>query len=271
MFSVLISIYRTERPVILERCLRSIWDDQLVKPSQIVLVIDGPVHTDLLRVIECFKARLVSIVDVIQLKQNKGLGEALAVGLKHVRYDLVARMDTDDVSLPNRFQAQLDFMLQNEGVHVLGSHVEEFNSDPMEITGTRRVPLYHADIVKTAKYRNPMNHPSVMYRKSRVIDSGGPLKFVGFDDYFLWVRMIQNGAEFRNLDSVLVRLQAGPNLLLRRSGLKYAKMELNFQRTILRLGFIGNQRFIFNLMSRFAVRLLPNAILFVLYKRFRKS
>ena len=202
-FSVLISVYCTEKPQYLDRALKSIWDEQLLKPNQIVLVKDGPLTEELENVIEFWKNRVGSIFDIISLELNVGLGEALNIGIKSCIHDLVARMDSDDISLPSRFLDQIKLFKEKTNLDIIGSNVGEFWEEE-SVVAFRMVPMTNEDIIKKSKRKNPFNHPSVMYKKKAVLEAGGPQNFTGFDDYFLWIRMIKNGSKCENIQKVLL-------------------------------------------------------------------
>jgi hypothetical protein len=270
-FSVLISVYKTEDPQFLEEALDSIWINQILKPNEIICVIDGPIPQNLLLTIDAFKNAVGNKCKIYQLDSNIGLGPALAFGLSKCSFELVARMDTDDISRENRFKSQISRFVANPKLDVLGSNAEEFSVDRSIIDSTRTVPLDHLSIIKKAKYRNPMNHPSVMYRKSRVLNAGGPQKFIGFDDYYLWIRMINDGSNFANIDESLVSLRAGSKLIDRRSGIGYIKNELRFQKYLLSTDFIGYSDFMRNLIVRVLPRLLPKQIQWKLYNTFLRN
>lgn len=265
-FSVLISIYYTESSTILNRSLTSIWDDQYLKPSQIVLVKDGPLTKDLDCTLEIWKKKLNEIIEIVSIPKNIGLGAALAIGLTHCKYDVVARMDTDDISLPHRFSTQISYLEKNPNIHLLGAHISEFKNDENKLLLTRKVPLNHEDILARAKTINPFNHPSVVYRKSAVQQSGGPVNFTGFDDYFLWVRMLINGCRSHNIDEVLLLMRTGNGLIKRRSGLNYANQEFKFQRMLYKLNFNNSYYYFKNILTRVPVRVFPEGLLKLIYK-----
>ena len=248
--------------------MQSIWEDQSIKPDEIVLVKDGPLTDDLYTAITQWKKILNKKLTLITLEKNVGLGKALNIGLKTCQYELIARMDTDDIALPNRFEKQLE-IFQKNNVDVCGSWVSEFESDEAEIVSYRKVPEHHIDITAYAKKRNPLNHPAVMYKKSKVQEAGGYKTMIWFEDYYLWVRMILVGAKFHNIQEALVNMRAGYGQLERRSGLKYAMSELIFQRELLRIGFINTIEFIRNISIRFISRILPKSLVKLIYKMLR--
>jgi len=271
MFSVLITVYYTENPDYLDRALKSIWDDQTLKPNQIVLVKDGPLTKGLDMVINKWKNNISDTLDILPLKKNIGLGGALSKGINICRFDLIARMDTDDISTPDRFAKQVDFLNKNLHVDIFGSDVSEFSLNENILDGFRRVPKTHDRIIKISRKRNPFNHPSVMYRKKSVLKAGGPLNLTGFDDYYLWVRMINKGAKCANTSDILLKMRAGSGQMLRRGGVKYAFYELKFQRMLLNMKYISIVEFFLNLMIRTPIRILPPVIRVYVYKFMRSK
>ncbi|MGY5674099.1 glycosyltransferase [Vibrio cincinnatiensis] len=156
-FSVLLSVYKAETSLFLQQAIESIYHQQTLKPSQIVIVKDGPLPEPLEEVLEHYKSNLQDVLTVISLSKNVGLGAALNEGLVHCNYDLIARMDTDDVALPDRFEKQVAFMQENPNVIACSGVIEEWDSAFTEQLGSRKLPLEHNDIVKFAKSRSPLN------------------------------------------------------------------------------------------------------------------
>lgn len=267
-FSVLLSIYHKEKPAYFNRAMQSIWEEQTVQPDEIILVIDGPLPKALTDAIDRWQQAIGGKLKQIPLAQNVGLGEALNQGLLACSHGLVARMDTDDIAMPKRFEVQLE-VFADENIDICGSWISEFNDDETMVESVRKVPQYHADIVHFAKKRNPLNHPSVMYRKDAVLKAGGYRPMLWFEDYYLWVRMIQSGARFYNLQTPLVHMRAGTAQLERRRGIAYAKQEFLFQRELYRIGFISASQLLFNLAVRTGVRVLPKRAVASLYQTIR--
>jgi len=267
-FSVLMSIYYKENPQHFDRAMQSVWDDQTIKPNEIVLVQDGVLIDGLYEAIKEWQNKLGEVFKVIALEENIGLGSALNIGLQNCTYALVARMDTDDISLPNRFEEQLA-IFENKDIDICGVWVSEFDKDEWGIVSYRKPPRIHGEIVNFAKKRSPINHPSAMYKKSSVQKAGGYQKMMWFEDYYLWVRMIISGAKFYNIQKPLVNMRIGNGQLARRSGLKYAMSEVRLQREFLRLGFIDFIEFIQNIFIRFSTRILPKIFVIFIYKKIR--
>ena len=235
-FSVLMSVYAREKPTTLEASLDSLV--QSIEPvKELVLVEDGALGAELRDVIERYRDRL-NIVSV-RLPTNRGLPAALNAGLAECRHDIVARFDSDDISMPLRFGAQLDFLSLNPGIAIVGSAVEEFDAETGEILSRRVVPADHATLRQFAKLRSPMNHPSVMFRKKVVLDAGGYRDIAYLEDYALWAQCIVDGAGLANLQEPLVRMRSGVGQMGRRRGWVYIRSEIEFARVFRRAGFLS--------------------------------
>jgi len=226
-FSVLLSLYFKESPDFLHQSLDSIFA-QTLPPDEVVLVEDGPLPYELHEVVNAYKNRHKEI-KVVALEKNGGLGRALSEGLKHCSFDLVARMDTDDVSKPWRFEKQVAFMETNLDIAVCGAWIDEFEGDVNNVRSTRKLPQWNDDIYEFGKKRNPMNHPVVMFRKSAVEVVGGYQPMPLFEDYYLWVRMLQHGCKFHNIQESLLDFRSCSDVFKRRGGMKYAWTEIVFQ------------------------------------------
>ena len=182
-FSVLMSVYWRENPEFFRQSLDSLFA-QTLRAAQVVLVEDGPLTPELDAVVTEYKGRYPEL-DVVPLAQNGGLGRALNEGLKHCRYDLVARMDADDISKPFRFERQVEYMEKHLEVDLISSWIEEFEGDKDNVTGMRKVPETSEEIYEYCKGRCPVNHPTVMYRKRAVLAVDGYLTKYFPEDYFL--------------------------------------------------------------------------------------
>ena len=160
-FSVLMSVYYKERPDFFDLALNSI-NNQTLFPTEIVLVEDGPLTSELEQVIKKYKRIWRDKLKIIKLTKNSGLGVALQEGTKHISTEWIARMDTDDISVPNRFEIQLEEVKKHPNYAIIGGQVDEFVNSTKNIVGNRKVPLDKLDIYNFAKYRNPFNHPTVI-------------------------------------------------------------------------------------------------------------
>lgn len=264
-FSVLLSIYYKETPSYLVQCLDSILQQTLLA-SEIVLVKDGPLPIELDNIITEYQQKYPSL-KVISFPTNQGLGKALNEGLKYCSYDLVARMDTDDIAKPNRFEKQLKVFQEHPEVDVVGAWIDEFENDASHVISVRKLPEWHEDIFCFAKKRNPINHPVVMFLKDPVMAVGGYQHFPLFEDYYLWVRMLMNGAKFYNIQESLLYFRSSSDMFKRRGGLKYVSTEIVFQNFLLKSQFISFSRYVQNIIIRVIARIMPNRWRTFLYRR----
>lgn len=255
--SVLMSIYINTDSRELLSCLQSIFE-QTEAPSQVVVVVDGPIDNAVRTVLESFKKRAKYPVDIVEFSENRGLGAALADGLKSCRHELIARVDTDDVNLPLRFELQQRYFSESPEISVLGGLLEEvYKNENGETSYLRGVPVDLNKVSQSARYRNPLNHPTVMFRKDHVLKSGNYKSLLWFEDYYLWARMIMKGYQLANINRVLVRTSADKNYFLRRGGLKYIKQELLLTSKFREIGFHNFLQTIRFIAVRFIFRVIP--------------
>lgn len=263
-FSVLMSIYKCDKADEVKYALDSVLN-QTRKPDQIVLVLDGPVTEKLHDLVYGYADREPTI-ELVPLEKNVGLGKALSIGLTYCRHEYVARMDSDDYSLPERFEKQIAFLEAHPEVDVLGGQIAEYDSMMERELAVRTVPLTMEDIEARMKSRNGMNHVTVMYKKSAVLAAGNYQHCPYFEDYYLWCRMIKAGYRFSNLDTVLVNVRTGEGMYQRRGGKTYNNAIKGFQKKILEHGIINRLQYTKNLIIRLGVANMPNGLRGYLYK-----
>ncbi|WP_368162434.1 glycosyltransferase [Aeromonas sp. s6] len=266
-FSVLLSLYCKESPAYFTQAMRSIWHDQTMKPSQVVLVKDGPLTHELDAEVEYWISELGDAITIVALSHNQGLAVALNQGLQYCKYDLVARMDTDDIAMPERFKLQVEFMNSNHDIAVSSGFIEEWNSDFSMKISSRWLPLSHESITKFAKMRSPISHPASIFRKSVIIQVGG-YPDVYPEDHLLWIRVLQSGFKLANLPKLLLRMRTGDDFITRR-GFKFLKGELLTYHIMYRSNFLTLNQFFKVSILRSLVRLAPNFLKVILYKRMR--
>ena len=264
-FSVLMSIYKAEKPSYLTMSLNSVLN-QTLQASEIIIVEDGPLTTDLYAILDEFESKN-PIIRRLRLSENHGLGYALCEGLKYCRYELVARMDTDDICKPNRFEVQVEFMEKNHEVDVLGTWIDEFFDVKENVVSIRKVPEGSKGLYEFGKKRNPMNHPTVMFRKSSVLKAGSYQTCMLLEDYYLWVKMLKMGMVFYNIQESLLYFRLSHDIYIRRGGLKYAITEVKFQIELHKIGYLTIFETIRNIASRFFVRVMPVCIRRRIYRR----
>ena len=269
-FSVLISVYHKDSILYLKESLDSIFNQTLF-PSEVIIVEDGLLTADLYELINSYYIRYKDVLKRIKICNNSGLGISLNEGLKYCTFDIVARMDSDDICFSDRFEKQFNYLINNPEIVLVGSVVEEFQHKIGDLKILRNVPLNHSDIFKFSKFRNPINHPSVMFRKKKVLEVGSyePVPF--FEDYYLWLKLLNKGFLVMNLNEPLLYFRIGNDLISRRSGYKYFKHELHFLMKSYKLGFINFNQLIINLTLKAPIRLFPKKIIQFMYKNLLRS
>ena len=244
--------------------------NQTAKPDEIVIVVDGPVPSELENELEIFAKD--PIFNIVRLKENTGHGNARRTGLDNCRNGLVALMDADDISLPDRFGKQLLCFEQNPDVSVVGGQIAEFCGKVDNIVGIRKVPENHTDIVNYMKKRCPMNQVSVMFKKADVDAAGGYIDWFCDEDYYLWIRMYLADMKFANVDDVLVNVRVEPDMYRRRGGMKYFRSEAALQKLMRKNRIIGPFTCFSNIMKRFILQvLMPNGLRSWAFRKFARQ
>ena len=262
-YSVLMSVYYREQAPYLQAAAESMLR-QSVPPEQFVLVCDGPLGEDLNRVIETLKKEHGGLFTVVRLPENKGLANALNQGLVQCRCDYVARMDSDDISLPERVERQLTLMTEQD-LDICGTAISEFAEDETEITSVKQMPETQEEILLYAKKRNPFNHPSVVFRKSAVEQAGGYEEYPLFEDYQLWLRLLCSGARGGNLSEPLLKMRTGAGMYERRGGFAYFRHTVKMERFKRKCGMTGFLESLFSLSVRFVFCVMPAKLRAKLY------
>lgn len=258
-FSVVTSVYRNDKPEFVRVALDSMLVEQTLKPSEIVLVRDGSVPVDLERLLFEYEAKYSDVMHIIRLDKNGGLGNALKLGVENATYSLVARMDSDDICLPKRFEKQVAYMAEHQECDIVGGQMTEFIGEPTNVVGKRVVPESNQAIYEYMKSRCALNHVTVMFRKDTILKVGNYQDWFWNEDYYLWVRMMMNKCVFANLSDVLVNVRSGEDQYARRGGMKYFKSEEGIQRLMLDKKLINRYEYSVNVAKRLIVQLLlPN-------------
>jgi glycosyltransferase involved in cell wall biosynthesis len=253
-FSLLLSVYEGDRPDYLRRAFRSAVHDQTLRPSQVVIVRDGPVREELAACLEELAQSSPVPVTLVPLERNGGLGPALDAGLAASQYDVVARMDADDVSMAHRFAVEIPLMAEAD---IVGSGLLEFVDDIDNIVGQRVPPTDPAQIQAYARMHDPFNHPTVVYRRSAVLAAGGYGDLPLMEDYALFARMLAGGARAVNVPDPLVWYRVGAKAFKRRGGQALLRSELRLQTEFRRQGFTTTAQFLRNVLIRGGYRLVP--------------
>ena len=268
--SVLMSVYIKENPTFLKDAIESV-QNQTLKPSELVLVEDGPLTPELYQVLEQLEAESEIPVKRCPLEENQGLGLALRQGVLQCQYDIIARMDTDDIAVPDRFEKQVQLM-EKDKLDLLGGHIAEFIDNPDEIVSYRRVPTQHADIVAYQRMRSAFNHMTVMFKKDMVLKAGNYEDGLYMEDDLLWLNMIAAGAKTGNLDQILCKVRVGAGMFERRGGLRYLKLYRQARQHMLKRGQISYMEYAKSVAIQMIVALCPGFVRqFIFMKLLRKS
>ena len=264
-FSLLLPVYGADDPAHLTRAFNSAVQEQTLPPDEVVLVRDGPVPPRLAAAIDELVAQSPVAVTRVDLADNVGLGEALDVGLAACHHDVVARMDADDVSLPHRFAVQLPII--EVGADLVGSGLLEFHDDEDDIVASRTPPVGEDEIRRRARFIDPFNHPTVVYRRGVVQSVGGYRHLPLMEDYWLFARMIESGARVANVAEPLVKYRVSAGAYARRGGLRLLRSELALQGHFVASGFVTRPQYLRNLVVRGGYRLVPQRLRRAAYRR----
>lgn len=267
-FSVLMSVYKNDNPIFLSDALKSIYEDQTVKPDEIVVVFDGKLTDELYQVLDAFKNDKEGIVFYYPQDENKGLGEALRIGTTFCTGDYIFRMDSDDISCPNRFEKQIEYIKNHKEVDVLGTDIAEFyESIDEENKRIRSCPMDNKDIIKMAKKRNPMNHVTVCIKKEALIKCGGYESLLLLEDYYLWLKMIASNAILANINESLVYVRIGNGFHSKRGSKVRIKGWKVLQNFMLDHNMITKREARLNMLYIRVFTYCPSCIKKILYKK----
>lgn len=263
-FSVLMSVYKEEKPEYLAAALESVID-QTLQADEIVLIRDGALTDELEQVIREFGAKY-SCLRLYSFEENVQLGRALKKGVEICTNELIARMDTDDIALPDRFQKQYEYMLKHPEVSVLGGWMREFNDDGT-YSKLKKMPETNENIQIYGRYRNPVNHMTVMFRKKDVLAAGNYRHFPYLEDYDLWCRMLARGMMFHNLPVILVRMRNNNNVYERRGGFSYFRGYVKLRRIQREIGLLNRREYVTALLLTLGVTLQPAFLRKIVYQK----
>ncbi len=270
-FSVCLCVYHKDNAADFKTAVDSVTTGQTIQPSEVIIVADGPVFGDLDKYLTTLEEN--KKFKIIRLPKNLGHAGARQVSIEASSHDLVAIMDADDISDPNRFEKQLKFFDNNPHIGVTGGQINEFIDHPANIIGSRIVPLSDREIKSYLKKRCPFNQMTVMFKKDQISSVGGYIDWFCNEDYYLWIRLAEKGCKFANLPDTLVNVRVGKEMYARRGGWKYFKSEKGLQDYMRKKKMIGKVQYLFNVAVRFGVQVvIPNSVRgFVFKTLFRKN
>lgn len=270
-YSVLMSVYYKEKADNLRISIESMLD-QTVPPEEFILVLDGPLTNELEKIVDDFYKENKDLFTIVRLEENRGLGPALAEGIKIARNELIARMDSDDYVVKDRCEKQLPFFDKDPELGIVGSNGVEFIGDISNVTGVHNVPEKNEQIYKFMKRRCAVIHPTVIYKKSAVLKSGNYKKLDLYEDYDLFSRMIfDKHIKAYNVQENLYYIRTSKDFFERRGGLKYALTALKFKFAMLKKGYMGIHDFIISGIGQFIICIIPNKLRTIFYNNFLRS
>lgn len=268
-YSVLMSVYYKENPQFLRQSMDSIFN-QTLKTDDFVLVCDGPLTDELNDVICEFKSKHSDVLNIVRLEKNQGLGIALNTGMNYCKNELIARMDSDDVSFEDRCEKQVEVFKKNN-VDIISGVLIEFEDDINHLSSKKVLPEYNEEIIKYSKKRSPFNHPCVMYKKSSVLEAGGYIDFYHLEDYYLWIRMLSKGFVGYNIQEPILYMRIGNGMHKRRGGLKYFSSNRKLLKYMRKIKYISFFDYIYISFVRFNVSIMPNFMRKFVYNFFLRK
>lgn len=264
-YSVLMSVYYKENPEWLKYSIDSMLN-QTIKPDEFVLVEDGPLTDELDKVIDEFEKNNKDLFKIIKLSINGGLGPALERGINECKNEFIARMDSDDYSVPNRIEKQFEIFEKYPDLGLVGSNVDEFEGDITRVNCHVILPEFQDDIYKFSKKRCPFRHPTLLYKKSAVLNAGNYREFYLCEDYDLYVRMLRSGCKCYNIQEPLVFMRVGSDFYKRRGGWKYMNTILKFKNEQLKIGYFSLGDYLKSTIPHIIVCLVPNKLRDYVYR-----
>lgn len=265
-YSVLMSVYYKEQPDWLNEAIKTMLE-QTLPPNEFVIVKDGKLTKELDEIIDGYVEKYPDLFNIVALENNSGLGIALCEGIKRCKNEIVARMDSDDIALPERCEREMHCLTDDPELQLVGSSVMEFCGSIDNVLSYRKLPETNEEINKFARKRCPFAHPSVMYRKQVVLNAGNYRHYPYFEDYDLWVRMLTNGCKCKNIGDCLVYMRVNEDFYKRRGGVKYLKNVLKFKKEQYKNGFYSFKDYIISAGSHTVVCLMPNFLRDFVYKK----
>ena len=264
------SLYAKEKPEYLSLAINSMLF-QTTKPDEIVIVKDGPLTKELEAILTKYIDENPKMFTIVSSRENIGLGLALNLGLEKCRNELVARMDTDDVSKPERCEKQLKAFEADPELSIVGSYVDEFYSLPDEVVSVRTVPEKHEDIYNFAKKRSAFNHPAVMYRKSKVLENGGYADLRRNQDVDLFGRMLFCGCKAANIGESLLWFRSNDALAKRRKSWENTKSYIDTIKRFWKMGYASFTDYAIVAIAQTIMFLMPIKLQHWVYKTFLRK
>lgn len=270
-YSVLMSVYHGESAENFDQAIQSVFN-QTFLTNDFVIVCDGPLTSELNDVLCKIPEQYKEIVKIVRLPQNVGIGAASNIGIQNCKNELIAKLDSDDIAMPKRFELQCKRFEENENLTVLGGFIEEFDKDPDKPFSVREVPLTNEGIRHFARRRQPFNNTTVMYRKSAVLSVGNYGNLRRNEDYDLYIRLLHAGYYSENLQDVLVKVRVDQQACARRASWSTFKGCVKSRWGAFKIGYSSFIDFCFCFFGVAFICICPAKLQQLLYKKkFRKN
>lgn len=255
-FSVVMGVYYKDKPEFVKRAIESLLE-QTYLPSEIILIEDGKLTAELYETINKMKKN--ELLKVFSLPENQGVATAINFGVKKAQYDYIARMDADDVCMKDRFEKQFKYLEKYPKVDIIGGQICEYDSKLENKIAIRKVPNEDKEIKKRCKFKSPINNTTVIFKKSIFeILNGYDESYKVMEDYEFYIRAVEQGFYFHNLEDILVNVRTDREMYLRRGGREYIKYIIKIEKTLLEKKLINKFIYFYNVIIRSIVCFLPN-------------
>jgi glycosyltransferase involved in cell wall biosynthesis len=270
-FSVVIPVHFAINELQLKESFDSVAINQLLLPSELIIVVDGTIQPSRLEFINLYASQLSMPLKLFFTGPSpKGPGYTRNLGVQNAIFEMVAFMDSDDVSLPDRFLKQIPLL--NESCYdLIGGQIEELDETLTKSISIRSVPLNNQDIYNEFKIRNPINNVTVVIKRDIFLELGGyPELFFG-EDYVLWLKMAERNCKMINIDSVLVKVRTGEGFLSRRFGSDYFKKNLQLSYYLMKFKTVGLRYSLLRMLKFIFLYTLPKNLQYFFVKKFTRN
>ncbi len=264
-YSVLMSVYKKENPAFLKLSVESILN-QTYKSDDFIIMADGILTEELDRVLSDFE-KVSETIKIIRLEKNVGLGNALNIGLTHCKNELVARMDSDDIALPDRCRLEVEEFEKNPELHLVGTFMEEFIDNPEDVVAKKVNPCSQTEIYAFAKRRNPFNHPTVMYKKSYILQHDGYAPLRKGQDFELFNRLVSDKMNCKNIPLPLLKFRRDKNANKRRKEWDSVKTNIMIIKKSWKRGYSSFTDYLYTVITQMALYVLPTSVIDLIYSK----
>lgn len=263
-YSVLMTVYFKERPSFLREAIDSMLN-QTVRPAEFVLVEDGPLTDDLYSIIKQYEKN--PVFKIVKLEENQGSGPASAAGVLACSNEWIARLDSDDYSVPERIEKQFDAYLSNRELQVIGANIIEIETDNPKNQQEVILPEKDAEIRKFTGRRCPFRTSAILFKREAVMKAGNYRAFHRVEDYDMFARLVASNVKCENVQEFLTYMRIDKDYCKRRGGMKLAKSIVKLKKEIRKLGLANMKDWIISVPIQVVVCLMPNNMRGYFYRK----